>query len=60
MAAIATAQEPKRGREQCRLARWKHGFSAKAAVAERRRMRALIAECGKLLTGAAGAAGGVP
>jgi hypothetical protein len=47
-----------RGRTRCQLARWKHGFSLKAAVAERRRIRALIAECGKLMKalGTAGAA----
>jgi hypothetical protein len=40
----------KRGRrERCRLARWKHAFYSNAAVAERQRLRALIAECVKLL-----------
>jgi hypothetical protein len=45
----STGPKSAEGRERCRLARWKHGFYANAAVAERRRVRAVIAECAKLL-----------
>jgi hypothetical protein len=31
------------------MAKWNHGFFLKAAVAERRRMRAMIAKRGKLI-----------
>jgi hypothetical protein len=41
----STGPRTAEGRERCRLARWKHGFSAQAAVAERKRVRAAIAEC---------------
>jgi hypothetical protein len=43
----STGAKTEEGRERCRFARWKHGFYAKAAIAERRRMQAVTAACVK-------------
>ena len=31
------------------MASWKHGFYSNVAVAERKRLRTVIAECGKIM-----------
>jgi hypothetical protein len=45
----STGQRSAKGRERCRLEWWRHDFYAKLAVAERRRMRAMIAESMKFM-----------
>jgi hypothetical protein len=40
----STRPKKRRVPEPCRLARWNHGFSEKAAVADRRQIHAMIAE----------------